>query len=194
MQCYSLNTYDATHNKRFLHFWMIERVMLSWSICCLFFFFLSLIYNHIVNSINSQNCYLFVGDHQWWCNIQERALAQRVLHLHTLPDKSGRCTFHQSRRQALLRWLFWRTFRQTLLQVNVLTSFEFFAVFMYVVSGRCNKPITGIGGTKFISFEDRHWHNDCFYCASCRTSLVGRGFITDQDDIICPECAKQKLM
>ncbi|XP_044268377.1 paxillin homolog 1 isoform X1 [Tribolium madens] len=58
----------------------------------------------------------------------------------------------------------------------------------------CNKPITGIGGTKFISFEDRHWHNDCFFCASCRTSLVGRGFITDQDDIICPECAKQKLM
>nr|XP_023015084.1 paxillin-B isoform X1 [Leptinotarsa decemlineata] len=58
----------------------------------------------------------------------------------------------------------------------------------------CTKPITGIGGTKFISFEDRHWHNDCFFCASCRTSLVGRGFITDQDDIICPECAKQKLM
>nr|CAI5869628.1 unnamed protein product [Callosobruchus analis] len=39
----------------------------------------------------------------------------------------------------------------------------------------------------------RHWHNDCFFCASCRTSLVGRGFITDQEDIICPECAKQKL-
>ncbi|KAK9888403.1 hypothetical protein WA026_000652 [Henosepilachna vigintioctopunctata] len=58
----------------------------------------------------------------------------------------------------------------------------------------CNKPITGIGGTKFISFEDRHWHNDCFFCASCRTSLVGRGFITDQEDIICPDCAKQKLL
>ncbi|XP_066147204.1 paxillin isoform X1 [Euwallacea fornicatus] len=58
----------------------------------------------------------------------------------------------------------------------------------------CNKPITGIGGTKFISFEDRHWHNDCFFCASCRTSLVGRGFITDNEDIICPDCAKQKLV
>ncbi|XP_065209760.1 four and a half LIM domains protein 3-like isoform X2 [Planococcus citri] len=57
----------------------------------------------------------------------------------------------------------------------------------------CSKPITGIGGTRFISFEDRHWHNDCFICASCKTSLVGRGFITDGDDIICPECAKQKL-
>ncbi|XP_077296394.1 prickle-like protein 1 isoform X2 [Arctopsyche grandis] len=58
----------------------------------------------------------------------------------------------------------------------------------------CSKPITGIGGTRFISFEDRHWHNDCFICALCKTSLVGRGFITDAQDIICPECAKQKLL
>ncbi|XP_037978332.2 four and a half LIM domains protein 2 isoform X9 [Plutella xylostella] len=58
----------------------------------------------------------------------------------------------------------------------------------------CTKPITGIGGTRFISFEDRHWHNDCFICAQCKTSLVGKGFITDGQDIICPECAKQKLM
>ncbi|XP_055700793.1 oocyte zinc finger protein XlCOF6-like isoform X3 [Phlebotomus papatasi] len=58
----------------------------------------------------------------------------------------------------------------------------------------CTKPITGIGGTRFISFEDRHWHNDCFICALCKTSLVGRGFITDATDIICPECAKQKLI
>lgn len=59
----------------------------------------------------------------------------------------------------------------------------------------CTKPITGIGGTRFISFEDRHWHNDCFICGSCKTSLVGRGFITDEeDDIICPDCAKAKLM
>lgn len=54
--------------------------------------------------------------------------------------------------------------------------------------------LPGIGGTRFISFEDRHWHNDCFICASCKTSLVGRGFITDEADIICPECAKAKLM
>ncbi|XP_026671258.1 four and a half LIM domains protein 2 isoform X7 [Ceratina calcarata] len=58
----------------------------------------------------------------------------------------------------------------------------------------CSKPITGIGGTRFISFEDRHWHNDCFICAGCKTSLVGRGFITDGEDIICPDCAKMKLM
>ncbi|CAK9817277.1 Four and a half LIM domains protein 2 [Anthophora plagiata] len=58
----------------------------------------------------------------------------------------------------------------------------------------CSKPITGIGGTRFISFEDRHWHNDCFICAGCKTSLVGRGFITDGEDVICPDCAKMKLM
>ncbi|XP_064108535.1 prickle planar cell polarity protein 3-A-like isoform X3 [Macrobrachium nipponense] len=58
----------------------------------------------------------------------------------------------------------------------------------------CTKPITGIGGTRFISFEDRHWHNDCFICAVCKGSLVGKGFITDGADILCPDCAKQKLM
>uniref|UniRef100_A0A1I7X1Z0 Four and a half LIM domains protein 2 n=1 Tax=Heterorhabditis bacteriophora TaxID=37862 RepID=A0A1I7X1Z0_HETBA len=51
-----------------------------------------------------------------------------------------------------------------------------------------------IGGAKFISFEDRHWHNDCFICAQCTTSLVGKGFITDGTDILCPECAKARLM
>ena len=52
----------------------------------------------------------------------------------------------------------------------------------------------GIGGTRFISFEGRHWHNDCFLCSSCKTSMVGKGFITDNEDILCPECAKKRLM
>jgi hypothetical protein len=49
----------------------------------------------------------------------------------------------------------------------------------------------GVGGTRYISFEDRHWHNDCFVCQRCRTSLVGRGFLTEGPDIICPDCGKQ---
>ena len=53
---------------------------------------------------------------------------------------------------------------------------------------------SGIGGTRFISFEGRHWHNDCFNCTSCKASMVGKGFITDQEDILCPECAKKRLM
>ena len=77
----------------------------------------------------------------------------------------------------------------------------------------CSKPITGQGGTRwvqrwqggrreiivcllfrFISFEGRHWHSACFICALCKQSMAGKGFITDGEEIICPECAKDKLM
>jgi hypothetical protein len=51
--------------------------------------------------------------------------------------------------------------------------------------------LIGVGGTRYISFEDRHWHNECFVCQRCRTSLVGRGFLTEGPDIICPDCGKQ---
>ena len=34
----------------------------------------------------------------------------------------------------------------------------------------------------------------CFLCSSCRVSMAGKGFITDGEDIICPECAREKLM
>jgi hypothetical protein len=53
----------------------------------------------------------------------------------------------------------------------------------------CLKPITGLGSTKFVSFEDRHWHSDCFQCQKCNVSLVGQGFLTEGLDIVCPECA-----
>lgn len=48
----------------------------------------------------------------------------------------------------------------------------------------------GLGGTKYISFEERQWHNDCFNCKKCSLSLVGRGFLTERDDILCPDCGK----
>ncbi|NXC79499.1 FHL2 protein, partial [Leptocoma aspasia] len=54
----------------------------------------------------------------------------------------------------------------------------------------CTNPISGLGGTKYISFEERQWHNDCFNCKKCSLSLVGRGFLTERDDILCPECGK----
>ncbi|XP_065316901.1 four and a half LIM domains protein 2-like isoform X2 [Gordionus sp. m RMFG-2023] len=57
----------------------------------------------------------------------------------------------------------------------------------------CQNPITGTGGTKFVSFEDRNWHNECFKCSTCKITLVGKGFINDGPDILCPECAKSKL-
>lgn len=58
----------------------------------------------------------------------------------------------------------------------------------------CSQAITGLGGTRFVTFEDRSWHNECFICNDCCGSLVGRGFITDgPDTILCGDCAKAKL-
>ncbi|XP_078502971.1 four and a half LIM domains protein 5 [Lissotriton helveticus] len=58
----------------------------------------------------------------------------------------------------------------------------------------CAKPITGEGGTKYVSFEARHWHSDCFSCSKCAVSLVGQRFITQQDSVFCSECAKGARM
>ncbi|PAA63787.1 hypothetical protein BOX15_Mlig031352g2 [Macrostomum lignano] len=55
---------------------------------------------------------------------------------------------------------------------------------------RCTQPITGFGGCKFISFEERHWHSECFVCYKCDINLVGKGFLTDGDEILCPECGR----
>lgn len=53
----------------------------------------------------------------------------------------------------------------------------------------CSVPPTGFGGGKYVSFEDRHWHHNCFNCARCNTSLVGKGFIPDNDEILCRDCS-----
>ena len=48
----------------------------------------------------------------------------------------------------------------------------------------------GPGSTKFVSFEDRHWHSDCFVCSQCRVSLVGKGFLLEEDNILCAGCGE----
>jgi len=57
---------------------------------------------------------------------------------------------------------------------------------LFVVSVRD----AGLGGTKFISFDERHWHSECFVCYRCNTSLVGRGFLTDGAEVLCPDCGR----
>uniref|UniRef100_A0A3P9MIY2 Four and a half LIM domains protein 3 n=1 Tax=Oryzias latipes TaxID=8090 RepID=A0A3P9MIY2_ORYLA len=58
----------------------------------------------------------------------------------------------------------------------------------------CCKPITGegrencFGGGKYISFEDRQWHQSCFTCSQCSVSLVGAGFFPNGDRILCRDC------
>lgn len=55
----------------------------------------------------------------------------------------------------------------------------------------CKKPIVGQGGTKFVCFEERNWHNECFSCKKCNVSLVNECFVMDAEEIICPTCAQQ---
>ncbi|PWA30142.1 hypothetical protein CCH79_00020148, partial [Gambusia affinis] len=52
----------------------------------------------------------------------------------------------------------------------------------------CNAPITGFGDGKYVSFEERQWHQPCFKCSRCSVSLVGSGFFPDRDQILCADC------
>ncbi|XP_019738778.1 four and a half LIM domains protein 3-like [Hippocampus comes] len=52
----------------------------------------------------------------------------------------------------------------------------------------CNTAITGFGDGKYISFEERQWHQPCFKCSRCSVSLVGSGFFPDRDQILCTDC------
>jgi LIM domain-containing protein 2 len=55
----------------------------------------------------------------------------------------------------------------------------------------CAKPITGVEDAQFIAFDSRQWHAACFRCVRCATPLVGRGFLTDDDDVMCPDCCRE---
>lgn len=52
--------------------------------------------------------------------------------------------------------------------------------------------VTGAGGQKYVTYEDRAWHNDCFKCTKCKTTLVGKGFHTEGLRILCPKCAQMQ--
>lgn len=56
----------------------------------------------------------------------------------------------------------------------------------------CTKAITSLAGAKYISFEERQWHSECFTCMQCSVSLVGRGFLTQRDNILCTDCGREK--
>lgn len=72
----------------------------------------------------------------------------------------------------LLRW-------SALCSPCIFTHWLFFGVF-----------VSGLGGSKYITFKLRQWHNDCFNCKKCNSSLVGRSFLTCRDDVLCPDCGK----
>lgn len=64
----------------------------------------------------------------------------------------------------------------------------------------CTSPILNQMGkpTKYITFEERYWHHECFNCTGCNSSLVGKGFVTaprsapqDEQKVYCPPCGRQ---
>lgn len=48
--------------------------------------------------------------------------------------------------------------------------------------------VSGFGDGKYVSFEERQWHQPCFKCSRCSVSLVGSGFFPDRDLILCTDC------
>ncbi|XP_056439389.1 ras-related GTP-binding protein C-like [Gadus chalcogrammus] len=44
------------------------------------------------------------------------------------------------------------------------------------------------GDGKYVSFQERQWHQPCFKCSRCSVSLVGAGFFPDRDQILCSDC------
>ncbi|CAF92647.1 unnamed protein product, partial [Tetraodon nigroviridis] len=52
----------------------------------------------------------------------------------------------------------------------------------------CNTAITGFGDGKYVSFEERQWHQPCFKCWRCSVSLVGSAFFPDRGHILCSDC------
>jgi hypothetical protein len=53
--------------------------------------------------------------------------------------------------------------------------------------------ITGVVGTKYISHEGRHWHEQCFVCENCQSSLANRKIAFDAEDrLTCAPCLMTK--
>ncbi|CAK8687852.1 four and a half LIM domains protein 2-like [Clavelina lepadiformis] len=56
---------------------------------------------------------------------------------------------------------------------------------------KCNQPISGIGETKMIAFEDFSWHLGCFKCEKCKMALENKGFVMHEEDTYCEDCAEE---
>lgn len=43
-----------------------------------------------------------------------------------------------------------------------------------------------------LSYKDRHWHEACFHCSRCRSSLVDKPFAAKEDQVLCTDCYSQE--
>uniref|UniRef100_A0A6I8NWH3 Four and a half LIM domains 2 n=1 Tax=Ornithorhynchus anatinus TaxID=9258 RepID=A0A6I8NWH3_ORNAN len=50
----------------------------------------------------------------------------------------------------------------------------------------CKKPIGC--DCKDLSYKDRHWHESCFHCFQCKSSLVDKPFAAKEEHLLCTEC------
>jgi len=51
--------------------------------------------------------------------------------------------------------------------------------------------ITYVYTLQDLSYRDRHWHDKCFKCGSCSTSLVNESFAFKNDQLYCAACYEQ---
>ena len=42
-----------------------------------------------------------------------------------------------------------------------------------------------------LSYRDKHWHDMCFKCGSCSTSLINESFAFKNDQLCCAHCYEQ---
>ncbi|CAH8617379.1 unnamed protein product [Heterobilharzia americana] len=47
--------------------------------------------------------------------------------------------------------------------------------------------------SKDLSFKERHWHEKCFKCSSCATSLADRPFATKEEQLYCSDCYDERF-
>jgi len=59
------------------------------------------------------------------------------------------------------------------------------------ISGNMNPRITYVYTLQDLSYRDRHWHDKCFKCGSCSTSLVNESFAFKNDQLYCAACYEQ---
>lgn len=50
----------------------------------------------------------------------------------------------------------------------------------------CKEPI-GVN-TRDLSYKDKHWHDTCFVCKLCKTSLIDTPFGSKSEQVYCVDC------
>jgi len=64
---------------------------------------------------------------------------------------------------------------------------ECYAAFHAKKCAVCYKPLTDTK-VKFVVYDGKSFHNDCFVCFKCRGSLSGQKFYVEGERRICTKC------